>query len=121
MPSYSSALTSRSLLSLAISSVGITLAAAPATAQLVLEEVIVTAQKRTESLQDVPISVAAMSGEKMEDNGDTYSIYLNCADEPNSLTVQVGWTRIVRMYLPNNELETIDYFGSIRSIKQEEM
>jgi outer membrane receptor protein involved in Fe transport len=57
------------LLSLAISSAGITLTPAPAQAQLVLEEVIVTAQKRAESLQDVPISVAAMSGEKMEDNG----------------------------------------------------
>ncbi|MFA7555606.1 MAG: hypothetical protein WCY88_15290 [Spongiibacteraceae bacterium] len=34
----------------------------------VLEEVIVTAQKRAESLQDVPISVAAVSGEKMQDN-----------------------------------------------------
>ncbi|MEH6570604.1 MAG: TonB-dependent receptor [Halioglobus sp.] len=34
-----------------------------------LEEVIVTAQKRPQSLQDVPIAVAAMSGEKMEDNG----------------------------------------------------
>jgi outer membrane receptor protein involved in Fe transport len=48
------------------------LALAPAAntyAQLMLEEVIVTAQKRAESLQDVPISVAAMSGEKMEDNG----------------------------------------------------
>jgi outer membrane receptor protein involved in Fe transport len=38
---------------------------------LVLEEVIVTAQKRTESLQDVPISVAAMSGEKIDDIGIT--------------------------------------------------
>jgi iron complex outermembrane recepter protein len=60
---------STSLLSLAISAAGITLAAAPAHSQLVLEEVIVTAQKRAESLQDVPISVAAMSGEKMDDNG----------------------------------------------------
>lgn len=34
-----------------------------------LEEVIVTAQKRAESLQDVPISVSAMSGEKMADAG----------------------------------------------------
>lgn len=34
-----------------------------------LEEVIVTAQKRAESLQDVPISVSAMSGEKMEASG----------------------------------------------------
>jgi len=34
----------------------------------VLEEVIVTAQKRAESLQDVPISVAAVGGEKIQDN-----------------------------------------------------
>ncbi len=31
----------------------------------ILEEVVVTAQKRTESLQDVPISVSAMSGDRM--------------------------------------------------------
>jgi iron complex outermembrane recepter protein len=36
-----------------------------------LEEVVVTAQKREESLQDVPISVSAMSGQKVEDNGIT--------------------------------------------------
>ena len=36
---------------------------------LVLEEVIVTAQKRAESLQDVPISVSAVSGEKINDAG----------------------------------------------------
>ncbi len=34
-----------------------------------LEEVIVTAQKRVESLQDVPISVSAMSGEKINEQG----------------------------------------------------
>jgi outer membrane receptor protein involved in Fe transport len=34
-----------------------------------LEEVVVTAQKRAESLQDVPISVAAMSGDKITDAG----------------------------------------------------
>jgi iron complex outermembrane recepter protein len=38
-------------------------------AQLVLEEVIVTAQKRAESLQDVPISVTAMQGSKIQDAG----------------------------------------------------
>ena len=32
-----------------------------------LEEVVVTAQKRTESLQDVPISVVAISGEQIQD------------------------------------------------------
>ncbi|MEM1110854.1 MAG: TonB-dependent receptor [Pseudomonadota bacterium] len=42
----------------------------PASAQSPqLEEVVVTAQLRTQSLQDVPIAVAAMSGEKMDDLG----------------------------------------------------
>ena len=36
-----------------------------------LEEIIVTAQKRAESLQDVPISMTALSGQKMEDSGIT--------------------------------------------------
>jgi len=36
-------------------------------AQAQLEEVIVTAQKRVESLQDVPISVSAVSGDRMVD------------------------------------------------------
>ncbi len=34
-----------------------------------LEEVVVTAQKRSESLQDVPISVEVVSGDKMDDMG----------------------------------------------------
>ena len=38
------------------------------TAQAQLEEVIVTAQKRAESLQDVPISITTVSGEKIQDN-----------------------------------------------------
>jgi outer membrane receptor protein involved in Fe transport len=38
---------------------------------LMLEEVTVTAQKRVENLQDVPISIAAMSGEKIDDTGIT--------------------------------------------------
>ena len=36
-----------------------------------LEEIIVTAQKRAESLQDVPISMTAVSGERLEDAGVT--------------------------------------------------
>jgi iron complex outermembrane receptor protein len=54
-------------------SAAIALALAPIAAysQPMLEEVLVTAQKRTESLQDVPISVSAMSGEKVEDDGIT--------------------------------------------------
>ncbi len=42
-------------------------AATPVAAQQ-LEEVIVTAQKRAENLQDVPISVSTVSGEKIQDN-----------------------------------------------------
>ncbi|MGI9292545.1 MAG: TonB-dependent receptor, partial [Pseudomonadales bacterium] len=38
---------------------------------LVLEEVLVTAQKRTESLSDVPISVSAVGGEKLSSAGLT--------------------------------------------------
>ena len=34
-----------------------------------LEEVLVTAQKRSESLQDVPLAVTAFSGETMRDFG----------------------------------------------------
>lgn len=39
--------------------------------EFTLEEVIVTAQKRAESLQDVPISIATMSGHKIDDIGIT--------------------------------------------------
>ena len=39
-----------------------------------LEEVIVTAQKRVESLQDVPISIVAVSGEKSDDAGFEQSV-----------------------------------------------
>ena len=34
-----------------------------------LEEIIVTAQKRAESLQDVPISMSALDGQKIEEAG----------------------------------------------------
>src|SRR5690606_31038343 len=46
--------------------------AAPSIAQgqqVVLEEIIVTARKRQESIQDVPISMAAFSGDQMRDAG----------------------------------------------------
>lgn len=43
--------------------------AAPISQAQMLEEVIVTAQKRTESLQDVPISVSAIQGDKLEEAG----------------------------------------------------
>ena len=52
----------------------IALALAPVSqtmAQLMLEEVVVTAQKRPQGLQDVPVAIAAVSGEKINDLGIT--------------------------------------------------
>ena len=48
-------------------------------AQAVLEEVIVTAQKRTQSLQDVPVAVSAFSGEMLEQSGikDMFDLQAN--------------------------------------------
>jgi iron complex outermembrane recepter protein len=54
---------SKSMLALAIAS------AAGALNAAVLEEVIVTAQQRAQSLQDVPVSVAALTAEKISDAG----------------------------------------------------
>ncbi len=45
------------------------LTAAPLAYSQQLEEVIVTAQKRAESLQDVPISVSAIQGEQLQSAG----------------------------------------------------
>ena len=42
---------------------------AGAIAQAALEEVIVTAQKRAQSIQDVPLSITAFSGDFLEENG----------------------------------------------------
>jgi len=55
-----------SLLSIAIASC---IASSAIAETFQLEEIIVTAQKRAESLQDVPISVAATSGEKLSEAG----------------------------------------------------
>ena len=44
-------------------------AAAQDVGQLILEEIIVTAQKRQETLQDVPISVNVLGSEVLEDAG----------------------------------------------------
>lgn len=55
-----------SILALAVAAAA---AASGAQAQLALEEVIVTAQKRTESLQDVPISVVSLGQEALEMRG----------------------------------------------------
>ncbi len=48
---------------------GLATSATTATAQAVLEEVIVTAQKRAQSLQDVPLAVSAIDAQAMRDAG----------------------------------------------------
>ncbi len=56
-------------LALAVAAITAGMAGVPNAYAAQLEEVLVTAQKRVESLQDVPISVAAVSGEQIEDQG----------------------------------------------------
>ena len=60
---------------------GVPVYAAPDAESNTLEEVVVTAQKRTENLQDVPISIQALGNEKLEElnivNIDDYVKYLS--------------------------------------------
>jgi len=57
-------------------------AAADAADGPALEEVVVTAQKRTENLQDTPISVSVLSAKAMEDRhvGSLWSTWATAAD-----------------------------------------
>ena len=48
---------------------GAALAPAPAIAQNIIEEILVTARKRSENLQDVPAAVSAFSGDELLDRG----------------------------------------------------
>lgn len=57
--------------------------------QAQLEEVVVTATKRTESLQDVPISVSALGGEALKDLGvQTFDEYVEFL--PNVVSAGIG-------------------------------
>ncbi len=57
----------RTLPAVLLASTMLTGLAAPAFAQTALEEVVVTAQKRSENLQDVPISIQALGTEKLDE------------------------------------------------------
>lgn len=57
------------LTGLALTALAVPAAQAQDSGEIVLEEIIVTAQKREESLQDVPISVNAVTGEKLAEAG----------------------------------------------------
>lgn len=56
-----------SLLSLAVSATLLAAASAPASAQQALEEVVVTANKRAESVMEVPLAVQALTGEVLRE------------------------------------------------------
>ena len=58
---------------------------------LVLEEIIVTAQKRAQSVQDVPIAVTALSGDMLADQ-NIYDI-VDLQRAVPSLTVIKGYNR----------------------------
>lgn len=56
-------------LTLAVAAASSTLYQSPVFAKGVIEETVVTARKRSESLQDVPIAVTAFTGQALEDKG----------------------------------------------------
>ncbi|HJY36328.1 MAG TPA: TonB-dependent receptor plug domain-containing protein, partial [Steroidobacteraceae bacterium] len=60
----------RSVVALALAAPAVTFAAAPSDDNII-EQIIVTAQKREQALQDVPFSVAAPSGEQIRNAGAT--------------------------------------------------
>lgn len=66
-------------LTLGATVVALGLGVTPLTANAVLEEVIVTAQKREQSLQDVPLSVVAFSGAALQESGikDVFDLQVN--------------------------------------------
>jgi iron complex outermembrane receptor protein len=84
---------------------------------LMLEEVVVTAQKRVESLQDVPISVSAMSGDRMAEanitNLESLTTYIpnfsmNQSGISNNITIRgvssginPGFEQSTGMYVDN--------------------
>jgi iron complex outermembrane recepter protein len=73
----------------------VTLALPSIADELMLEEVIVTAQKRAQGLQDVPISISAVSGEKIEDFnisslGDLSGSIPNLQITKTGITNQIG-------------------------------
>jgi iron complex outermembrane receptor protein len=74
-------------LALFTSIASLSLPALPVAAAPALEEVVVTAQKRTESLMDVPISILAISGEKIS-NAGINDLYELSAYVPNLMVTE---------------------------------
>jgi iron complex outermembrane recepter protein len=75
--------------------------------QLVLEEVIVTAQKRQESLQDIPLSVSAFSGEDIKSAGaidmrglSTRLANVNIANDQDNIDISIRGVSNNRGFAP---------------------
>ncbi len=69
----------KSRITQALGAIALSVTAGQLAAQVMLEEVIVTAQKREQSLQDVPISVSAYSGAQLQESGikDVFDLQTN--------------------------------------------
>ncbi|MEX1669782.1 TonB-dependent receptor [Zhongshania guokunii] len=95
---------------------------APATkkrSNRLLEEVVVTAQKREENSQDVPITMAAIGGEKLEAFGIEDTADLQKITPGLTFTEQYGYTLIYlrgvgsEAFLPNAEPSVATYIDNI--------
>lgn len=84
-----------------------------------LEEVVVTAQKREENSQDVPITMAAIGGEKLEAFGIEDTADLQKITPGLTFTEQYGFTLIYlrgvgsEAFLPNSEPSVATYIDNI--------
>ena len=84
-----------------------------------IEEVVVTAQKREENSQDVPITMAAISGEKLEAYGIEDTADLQKITPGLTFTEQYGYTIIYlrgigsEAFLPNAEPSIATYIDGI--------
>lgn len=84
-----------------------------------LEEVVVTAQKREENSQDVPITMAAIGGEKLEAFGIEQTADLEKIIPGLTFTQQYGYTVIYlrgvgsESFLPNSEPSIATYVDGI--------
>lgn len=95
-------------------------AAAPAArGSRVIEEIVVTAQKREENLQDVPISVAAFSGEKLEALGVTGPTDLPRITPGMQYDSLIGYSVVylrgvgTEIFLPNSDPSVATYIDGI--------
>jgi iron complex outermembrane receptor protein len=94
-------------------------AATPAPRRHQLEEIVVTAQRKSENIQKVPIAITAVSGRQLSEHGETTTLSL--IDSVPNLTLNSGGT-IVNPYLrgvgtngsdPNDEQSVATYIDGV--------